>query len=320
MKPRRFSILIYALIGGLPNAIPATAGSVPSNSFPRTAPVCKREDAHLSIPDVDAVTGSAQVVYTVDGGASARSICQIINHDKVSDQPCTAWSLGFAVAINTIIFLVYSKQYQGNPSEDTGTIASPPSRREGDSAVEQLTKHLEDFGFSWENVEASPIPAASEVDGKRTILDQITIRRIVDPSSPVPHDQDITRFSDGAGVIRTSISSDGASSNLQRRHPGPGFKFNWELFENPLGDPYGDLPNYDERKMMDNIAHTVTKDWARRADNDKLDEYYFVASWKTPFRKSFGVRVTSEHSGFGDNYEGPNMCQHLSTPAHDDLK
>lgn len=267
----------------------------------------------------------ARIAYTTASGVFTYAVCNILGHHDVinQDRPCAQYGIAVGVVVGTVILAV---------TEIRGTTGTTTSQRRDDdkqsmSLAELMQKHYEAspyMTFDRIEVETPPIvrqtlsnDTASSLDS-HYLTDTIHILGVRHPDLNVTFDHVLKSYADGTGFLRMSPTASNSTyaPPLSKRHDGPGFKYNWRRFSydgNHLGDPdLSWLPQY---------GAAVGNDWASRADDLTMSEYFVVGGVKD--LATFGLRIIPEIDGFGEDYEDVNACGDLSPEAqrvHDELR
>jgi hypothetical protein len=268
-------------------------------------------DEAINVASTVASSGNAMVVYTASAAGFAHSACTLINHNRGTTQPCVTVAGLVATTVASIL------QAAGVNSDSTGTATS---RRDQGSTAAIFAGHMASNGFKWDTVDHVPVVAAYDATHNHTVVEHFVMRGLVnDAVTTVPHDHHVKTYADGTGMVITVASSSSSSSTnatvgaVQKRHDGAGFKYNWRRFDyqsNFLGSP--------DLSVIPNLAGAIAQDWAFRADNQNLDEYFLAGGIDQVY--DFGLRIMSEIQGFGEEYEDVNICGDLGGRAHDELK
>lgn len=140
--------------------------------------------------------------------------------------------------------------------------------------------------------------------------------RIPGYGDDILHDHSITVLSDGTGYLSSQpvLAASNTTGSLNRRHDGPGLKYNWKIFDyaaNVLGSP--------DMSAAQPVAQHMGQDYVSRANADQsMSEYVATVAFDGAY--SMGIRIIPETDGFGDNYEDVNVCADLTGRAHDELR
>lgn len=312
----RLSLLLLAKLAALTQA----------HTLPPRAPAeCKEEPAATApITSLSELGGFAQAAapYVVGGSAVAHGVCVIVNHGQGADRPCAA----YAEVVAGALLVVLKAAGVTNSATGTGT-----SDKRGDGSgdgetrlADLLAAQMAEGALSYERVESlyvgtnskavaggSAGAAAVESPG---LVDGVRLYGVRVPGMDAGYAEDHTvkMYADGTGYLRSSPSSN-STSGLERRHDGPGFKYNWKRFDYNggfLGDP--------DLRILPDLAGAIASNWAVRSDSEALDQMFVVGAVDHLY--SFGLRIIAETNGFGEEYEDVNYCGDLGGRAHDELR
>lgn len=272
-----------------------------------------------------ASSGDAKIVYTTAGGVFTYAVCNILGyHDVINkDHPCAQYGIAVGAVVGTVAFTVSKLQ------ETTGTTTSQrrDDNKESITLAELMQEHYETSPYmTFNKIEVETLPTISRTLSNNAtgtldnhyLTDTIHILGVRHPDLNVTFDHVLKSYADGTGFLRMSptVSNSTYTTPLSKRHDGPGFKYNWRRFSydgNHLGDPdLSWLPQY---------GAAVGNDWASRADELEMSEYFVVGGVKD--LTTFGLRIIPEIDGFGEDYEDVNACGDLSPEAqrvHDELR
>lgn len=300
-------------------------------------PVCVRDVTEITDFVQNSFNGKSQLSFTIAGGAMAHGVCQLINHNAGTNQPCTAIS----IIVASVIFVVLEIQTETKASI---TGEQPINKRATDlnAVVSIVQDHFSAVGFSWDLIdtpqlatklvhttnESSSSPPSSDDNDNNDITQHFIIRGLTHPSIPVtPADISFTIFRNGTGTVRTIHTlANHALSDHRRRHgrrtnPKPGFKINYQTY---FWDPrarqaYG---NIDFKQVMLAVAQGMARDWAYGANYYALNEWIGVAGFRYILLRLLGtgIRIIPEPVAYwGDGYESVEVCGGLAGDVKKEL-
>lgn len=268
-----------------------------------------------------AASGSYEVQFTVGFGTSVYAWCNVmaLRRQQPQDQGCAYWGLGVTSSLYSLFAAV--KSVQGW----TGT--STTDKRDGigaeQSFADLMASAYADDGLSFDTIVPSFQAGASRLALNGTTVGVVQKLSILGVRAPgggddgVLHDHSITVLSDGSGYLSSQpviVGTNTTTGELQRRHDGPGLKYNWKIFDyasNVLGSP--------DLSAAQPVAQHMGQDYVSRADADRsMSEYIATVAFDGAY--SMGIRIIPETDGFGENYEDVNLCGDLTGRAHDELR
>jgi hypothetical protein len=306
-----FNVLSASAIAFAHVASPVEAREFAGLSVPvleNRAPNCQRDFTEVADVVQGAFTGKAQLTYSISGGGITWSVCTIINHNAGTSQPCSAYALAVALSVGSII-----QRQQDRATPATGTTTS--SRRDLPNAASNIfVDNMIAHGFTWGEIET---PAVTRRDNtSNDVTEYFIIRDVLHPDPSItPADVHYKEFTNGTGYLH--FVHQPANSDLQKRHEGAGFKYNWLC-----GYYDGKAANVDIKSLSFQLGASISQNWAYDADYFALDQWIGAVGIDYILVKLIGVgiRIIPELRGFGEEYENVNICGDMTTPIHDELK
>ncbi|KAE9365011.1 hypothetical protein N431DRAFT_488274 [Stipitochalara longipes BDJ] len=275
--------------------------------------VCNdKRDNEISRVENGAASGSAVVAYTAGSGGIAIGVCEALKHYGPGVRgSCT----NYAAAVSGAVLIVWQAIHDSRQ----GTKTMPRSLGT-DSFHDRLKAALEVHGLSFDTIEDIPqAPSLVNVENINSTIPSLRMNQQTHISGlrfgNSNSDLLVSSYSDGTGnviitPIDTSASSNISAPIVRKRHDGPGFKINYRLIKmaSYLGNP--------DLKVALTLSQKIGNDWADRANNENMDEYFGTTSIRD--FSTWGFRIISEKLGFGENYESVDVCGTLRS-SHDEL-
>lgn len=261
--------------------------------------VCSREADNV-VSDVVAATGSGQSiqVYTAGAGGGALSVCVLLSNHGVGQLSDCAPIAGIIAAATAVIYSLVQNSNSGTKTA---------GKRDESSLVSLLNEH-----YDFESIDAMPLTKRAHHGNTTRFMDE---RFSIKGLKHFHHSADVilTTYTDGTGHIFTQPTPLNATA-LTKRHDGPGFKINYRTIKFAGG--LGGAPTFPSLNAQ--LAGGIAQDWAARANNDGIDEYFATTGITNPKLETIGLRIISENNGFGEEYESVDVCGKLGS-SHDEL-
>jgi hypothetical protein len=261
---------------------------------------CKREEQPISFIQLDGFVSKSEIAWGTYGGGFAHAACLIINHNANINQPCAGYAGIVGVTVAVIVRL---NQRPDVPSEGTST---SDRRQLQIGAAETFVDSFSQEGFVWDQIETPAIEPRA--DYSNDIVDHFVIRGVKHANiSVTPADYHYTSFVNGTGVLHVKHSA--ANEDIQKRHNGAGFKYN---FWCSYWIPQANQPDLTQEASR--LGQEIAADWSFRANVLWMDEWIGAIGIDYILLKlfGFGIRIISEVESFGENYEDVNVCGDLS--------
>lgn len=264
-----------------------------------------------------------QLAYVTSGLGLCYNVCVIINHHASTELPCTAYT----GAVASALIGIFAFTQRGDTPRD-GTSTSNRRRDAPGAAVDLFINSFAANGFEHGEVETVAIKRRDDND-LNALVEHFVLRDVVHPNTTItPADYHFKAFANGTGYLHaihqsgTSTSTSTSTNtttggHLQKRHDGPGFKYNFYTF---LWTAYTLQP--DLHKEFLQAAQSIAQNWAYDADYFDIGEYFPAMGIDYILVKLLGngLRIIPELNGFGENYEDVNSCGDMSGPVHDELR
>ncbi|KAK4206682.1 hypothetical protein QBC37DRAFT_434569 [Rhypophila decipiens] len=306
-----------SLLSALPLALakavltPKPGSSMSDLQLRAPAGPCKRQDFSISEYFQDGFVTKTQLAYATAGLGLCFNVCRIVSHHRDAQYPCTEYT-GFVASALLGVFTFTQKG-------DTPSSGAHTSGRR-DAPVAAVDLFIDSFaanGFDYGEVETFNVKRRDNDDDPNALTEHFVLRDVVHPNTTItPADYHFKAFANGTGYVH-AIHQSNSATGLQKRHDGPGFKYNFQTFVWTVQTPQPDL-----RKEFIQAAQAIAQHWAYSADYYGIGEYFPAMGIDYILVQLLGngLRIIPELNGFGEGYEDVNACGDMSGPVHDELK
>lgn len=270
----------------------------------RRAPICSRQADNVVSDIITAeASGQSVQVYTAGASGGALSVCFLLsNHNIGASRDCLPIAGIIAAGVSVIYTAVQ------NSAQGTKTVG----KRDESTLATLLAEQFEFESISTMPSSKRSVQLNTTGNGLKHMDERFSIKGLKHKESS--SDVIITTYNDGTGHIWTTPTPLNATS-LTKRHDGPGFKINYRTLRFAGG--LGGAPTFPSLNAQ--LAGGIAQDWAARANNDNIDEYFATSGITKPKLETIGLRIISESLGFGENFESVDICGKLVS-SHDELR